>query len=477
MPRPQPPPKPPPKQAIRKVGDVALERGLPANEDAERALLGAILLAPEAFQKVSAIVDPGDFSLEKHRRIFDRMKDLYERGAPIDRVTVADELMKQGQLESVDGLSYLISLDEGLPEIANLDGYCRIVREKSVERRVIFLSASHAKQLLLPGTNVRELLSRASSEFLDLQHRIDSDSKTIFTPEEVIAQEGMDAVFRPWQSNPGIPTGFPTLDEYLSGGLIPGFVVCVAAESSSGKTAFAGNIALNLATNGHGVAYFTSEMSRLNMLHRFAAAHSGISYTQFRRGWLRDDALMAFTKSITAVSQMRIMLDETTPLTIHDFMIRTARMVQEKKIEVVILDYIQLMDLKRSGDGIFFRDEREALTYISGMLVKVAKSLKIPVIFLSQFSRAKRSRDKSDRAPKLSDLFGASALENNSAVAIAIYRPEFDRPGVDELKNTARCIILKNRNASRGEIQLDFIPGPMIFRERQNEAKLDSQTG
>lgn len=474
MPRPQSPPKPPPKQAIKKVGDIALEKGLPANETAERALLGAILLTPASYAKVAAIIEPEDHSLVRHRLIHEAIKALHERGVAADTVTLCEELMRRGQLEAVDGASYIASLTDGLPEIAAPENYAAIVREAAIERRVIQLSASYAKRLLLRTGNVRELLAEAGSAFFDLQHRIDSDSKTIFTPQEVIETEGMDAVFRPWQSNPGIPTGFPTLDEHLSGGLIPGFVTTIAAETSSGKTALAGNIALNLATGGHPVGYFTSEMSKINMLHRFAAARCGVSYTQFRRGWLRDDALMSFTRAITAVSQLPILLDETTPINIHEFTVRATRMVRDRGVKVVILDYIQLMDLKRSGDGLIFRDDREALTYISGVFVKMAKTLKIPVIFLSQFSRAKRGRDKSDRGPKLSDLFGASALENNSAVALALWRPEFDRPGVEELRNTGDLIILKNRNGSRSTIRLDFKPGPMVFTERIPDVQANS---
>jgi replicative DNA helicase len=457
------------KPKPEKLGDVAEKRGLPANVDAERFVLGSILLDETNFAKASESIAAEDFSLHKHRIIWSRMKDIRERGHQIDRVSLADELSKQRQLESVDGLSYLVSLDEGLPSLSNLPGYIRLVREKSIERRSIFLAAKLGKSLLT-GADAREVLASASSEIFELQERLDSANKTIFSPEEAIAEAGSEAVFRPWDAAPGLPTGWLKLDEELSGGLISPGLVCLAAETSNGKTAFAGNMALNLVKNNHGTLYFTGEMSKIDMLHRLAAAHCELSFTRFRRGWLSEETQRAFRRSIVEVSQFPIYLDETNPLTIHDMMVRTTRMVQEKKISCVVVDYVQILNLQRSGDGINFRDEREALTYISSAWVGLSKALKIPIVFLSQFSRAKRGRDKSDRRPKLSDLFGASALENNSSCVIAIYRPEFDRPGDETIKNTAEVIILKNRNGPRSVVHMQFLPSCMVFKEREDES-------
>jgi replicative DNA helicase len=180
---------------------------------------------------------------------------------------------------------------------------------------------------------------------------------------------------------------------------------------------------------------------------------------------MKGEDLREFHGAINRVLDMPLHVDESSPLTIHDFEARTTRMVQGGKVKVVILDYIQLMDLKRSGDGDTYMDERQALTAISGRFVKLAKALQIPVVFLSQLSRAKRAREKNDRRPKASDMHGAGALEHNSHIILALYREEFDKPSQTELKNMAELIILKNRNGERGTIHLLFTGGPMRFEE------------
>lgn len=469
----KPPEKPETKKAIPSMQEATFDRGLPSNEDAERCVLGAIMLKDSLFNSVREVIGPEDFSLEKHRRILRRMEDLSKAGASIDRITLANELMKIGQLESVDGLSYLIDLDKLLPDSEHLHvegilSYAKIVRDKSMERRAIMESAAIAKSLVMGAVDLKTALAKSQHAMAEIQARMDGDSQKVLSAEQIIAAS-QDEVFYPWQGAPGLSTGFPKLDEYLSGGLLPKHVYCIAAESSSGKTAMAATVTHTLMKDGNAVLYFTGEMGFPVMIQRLAAIDCGLSFTKFRRNWLPEDQAKNFRHSIMAMGQLPFYADETHPITIHDCEMRIRKAVKDHGIKCVVVDYIQIMDRTQSGDGILFREERLALDYICVKFVTIAKEMGIPVVFLSQFSRAKRTREKADRRPKLSDLFGSSSIENSSHVIIMIYREEFDNPGSDDLKNTAEFLIRKNRNGPRGMVKARFLPGCMAFIEEPNQ--------
>ena len=248
--------------------DAALQKGLPANLDAERYVLGSILLDDSQFVQVAATVEAGDFSLEKHRRIFQRMADLHGRSEKIDRVTVANELMKHGQLESVDGLSYLVSLDDGLPHIHNLDSYARIVKDKSILRHLILFSQQTIDRCVLGEEEPQDILASAEESLLRLG---ESNAKAgLATPGEIIDQYqgGINAFLDPSQRVRGLSTGFKRFDE-MTGGLHPGELVIVAGRPSMGKTALALNIAQHAAARlQKTVAVFSLEMSKESLLTR-----------------------------------------------------------------------------------------------------------------------------------------------------------------------------------------------------------------
>jgi replicative DNA helicase len=444
--------------------EATFDRGLPVNVEAEKVCLGAIMLSDSRWDEVRAIIGPDDFMLEKHRRIFRRMDDLRTAGKSIDRITVANELMSVGQLESVDGLSYLVSLDQALPENVNVKGYAEIVRQKSMERRAIMESAAIAKSLVMGAVDLKTALAKSQHSMSEIQARMDGDSQKVQSAEQIVTAN-QDEIFYPWQGAPGLSTGFPKLDEYLSGGLLPKHVYCIAAESSSGKTALAASISHTLMKDGNAVLYFTGEMGFPVMIQRLAAIDSGLSFTRFRRNWLPEEQAKNFRHSIMNMAQLPFYADDTHPITIHDCEMRIRKAVKDHSIKCVVVDYIQIMDRTQSGNGIFFKEERLALDYICVKFVTIAKEMNIPVVFLSQFSRAKRTREKADRRPKLSDLFGASSIENSSHVVIMIYREEFDNPTADNLKNTAEFLIRKNRNGPRGTVKARFLPGCMAFIE------------
>src|SRR5713226_2136793 len=248
--------------------DIALEKGLPVNLDAERYVLGAILMDDALYIQVAGTLEADDFSLEKHRRIFLRMGELYERSERIDRVTVANELMKQNQLESVDGITYLVSLDEGLPALANLDSYVRIVKDKAVLRRIIFTSQKLIDQCLMGEDEPDEILASAEEGLLRLGDSRTQDS--LVNPHQILEafEGGINAFLDPSKRIKGLGTGLLKLDE-MTGGLHAGELIILAARPSMGKTALALNIAQHVAMKlGLPVAMFSLEMSKESLLTR-----------------------------------------------------------------------------------------------------------------------------------------------------------------------------------------------------------------
>jgi len=227
--------------------DIAFEKGLPANLDAERFVLGSILMDDSAYIQIAGMLEASDFSMEKHRRIFQRMSELYERGEKIDRVTLANELMKRGELESCDGLTYLVSLDDGLPQLSNVDSYARIVKDKSLLRRIILSSQQLIDRCLVGKEEPDEILASAEDSFLKLGES--SAGEGLATPAQIIDefQDGINAFLDPSRRVKGLSTGFLKLDE-MTGGLHAGELFILAARPSMGKTALALNIAQHIAT-------------------------------------------------------------------------------------------------------------------------------------------------------------------------------------------------------------------------------------
>ena len=268
---------------------LALEKGLPSNLDAERFVLGSILMDDSQFIQVAGTVEADDFSLEKHRCIFQRMGELSTRGERIDRVTVANELLRYNELESCDGLSYLVSLDDGLPKIFNLDSYIRIVKDKAILRRIIFTSQHLMNRCLVGEEDPEQILAGAEESLLKLgESRVKS---SLASPKQVIEdyQGGLNAFLDPSKRIKGISTGYTKLDE-MTGGLHGGELIILAARPSMGKTALALNIAQHVATRlNQTVAVFSLEMSKESLLTRMLCATARVDSQKFRQGYLNQD--------------------------------------------------------------------------------------------------------------------------------------------------------------------------------------------
>ena len=433
--------------------DLALSKGLPANLDAERFVLGSILLDDSTFIETAGVLDPDDFSLEKHRRIFQRMTELFERGERIDRVTLANELMKQGQLESVDGLSYLVSLDDGLPHIANLESYVRIVKDKSLLRRIIFSSQKLIDRCFIGEDDPNEILAGAEENLLKLS---DSRASDALANSDTIIRDyegGINAFLDPSKRIKGLSTGYLKLDE-MTGGLHPGELVILAARPSMGKTALALNIGQHVATNAQDrktVAVFSLEMSKESLLTRMICAGARVDQQKFRAGYLNQDERRQLQQSANELVKAPLFIDDTSGINIMDIHAKLRRLRSESGLDLVIVDYLQLM----TGRGRFENRNAEVSSLSRGFKL-LAKELKVPMLVLSQLSRAPETR-QGDHRPQLSDLRESGSIEQDADLVAFIFREEVYKPDREDLKGRAELLLAKQRNGPIGRVNLFFL--------------------
>src|SRR5450755_2032658 len=335
----------------------ALDKGLPSNIDAERFVLGSILLNDSLYIQAAGELQQDDFSLEKHRRIFGRMGELHERGERIDRITVANELMRFGELESCDGLSYLVSLDDGLPQILNIDAYIRIVKDKAVLRRIMFAAQHLQNRCRMGEEDPDEILSSAEETLLKLgDARVKSG---LVSPRQVIDeyQGGLNAFLDPSKRVKGISTGFTKFDEKTSG-LHAGDLFILAARPSMGKTALALNIAHHVATTAkRTVAIFSLEMSKESLLTRMLCATARVDSQKFRAGYLPVEERRKLNQALHELVEAPLYIDDSAALHLMEMHAKLRRLKAEHKLGLVIVDYLQLM-----GGGQRFENRNQVVS-------------------------------------------------------------------------------------------------------------------
>ena len=433
--------------------DLALDHPLPDNIDAERFVLGAIMSSDTAFLQVAGTVSEDDFSLEKHKRIFLRMSELHERGEKIDRVTVANELMKQGQLQSVDGLSYLVSLDDGLPQLHNLDSYVTIVKEKSLLRRIINVSHDTINRCLNAEEDAKNILGAVEDALLKLG---DVQSKNaLSSPAQIISEYegGINAFLDTSKRIKGISTGFLKFDE-MTGGLREGELIILAARPAMGKTALALNIAQHVATNPKSpkaVAVFSLEMSKESLLTRMLCASARVDQQRFRAGYLSADERHSLQEAMYRMVEAPLFLDDTAGTNLMDVHSKLRRLKAEHDLGLVVIDYLQLMQ----GRGRFENRVQEISSLSRGFKL-MSKELRVPFLVLSQLSRAPETR-QGDHRPMLSDLRESGSIEQDADVVGFIFREEVYRPDKESLKGIAELILAKQRNGPTGRLKLAFL--------------------
>ena len=443
---------------------LALEKGLPSSVDTERLVLGSILLDDAAFIDVAGQLKLEDFCLDKHRRIYRRMLELNERGERIDRITLANELLRYNELESVDGLSYLVSLDDGLPRLPNLAAYVKIIRDKAVLRRIVETANSLMTRALMGEEEPTTLLASAEESLLKLGDSQINDG--LLTPNEVIErfQGGINAFLDPSKRIKGTSTGFLKLDE-MTGGFHRGELIILAARPSMGKTALALNIAHHVACKLHQpVAIFSLEMSNDSLLTRMLCASARVDSHSFRHGYLNETDRRKLRDAANDLVGAPLYIDDTAGVHLMDMHAKLRRLQQQSgELGLVIVDYLQLM----SGRGRFENRNQEVSTISRGMKM-LAKELNCPMLVLSQLSRAPETR-QGDHRPQLSDLRESGSIEQDADLVGFIFREEVYKKDREDLKGLAELIIAKQRNGPIGIANLVYLHALTKFENRAED--------
>jgi replicative DNA helicase len=434
--------------------DVAVaDRTLPHNLEAERSVLGAILLHNEAFNHAAEVIDSADFYRDAHRRIFDKMVRLSERGGAIDLVTLKEELGRSGELDDVGGPAYITALVDGVPRSMNVEHYARIIKEKATLRSLIF-SANKILAAAYEGEEDADvILDQAEHAIFAIA---DDKIRDGFVSLRDLAQSSLETIEKLHARKElvtGVPTGFTDLDEMTSG-LQPSDLVIVAARPSMGKTSLVLNIAQHVGTKtDKTVGLFSLEMSKEQLFLRMLTAEARIDAQRMRRGYLGERDWGRLSQAIGTLSDAKIFIDDSPSIGVLEMRAKCRRLAAEHDLDLVIVDYIQLMQ----GRGRFENRTLE-LGSISRSLKGLAKELRVPVVVLSQLSRAPESR--SDHKPQLSDLRESGALEQDADVVIFIYRQDMYADKSDppaEGEGVAELIIGKQRNGPTGTVKLAFI--------------------
>ncbi len=406
-----------------------------------------------AFVSVAGSVDADDFSLEGHRRIFTRMLDLSVRAEKIDRVTLANELMRYNQLESVGGLTYLISLDDGLPQIYNLDSYIRIVREKSMLRRMIMAAQATIDKCLIGEESADQILATTEESLLKLGEA--QSTTTLVSPRQVIEtfEGGINAFLDPSKRIKGTTTGYLKLDE-MTGGFRPGELIILAARPAMGKTALALNIGQHVSMNPKGsraVAVFSLEMSNESLLTRMICAEARVDQTKFREGYLNGDERRRLQMGTANIVEAPIFIDDSAGSNLMDIHAKLRRLKAEQDLGLVIVDYLQLMTVRGKSEN-----RTQEISTLSRGLKLLSKELKVPFLVLSQLSRAPEQRP-GDHRPQLSDLRESGSIEQDADMVMFVFREEYYKRDDESLRGKAEVILAKQRNGPTGTAKLAFL--------------------
>jgi replicative DNA helicase len=445
--------------------DVTLERPLPSNIEAERCILGAVLLDNHVLNTAVERLRSEDFFLSQHRHIFERMIQLAEKRHAIDTVTLMEDLSSHGVLEASGGVAYISQLADGLPRVTNVEHYARIVKEKAVLRSLIHSAAAIQEQALAAGDEADTILDRAENAIFQLAE--DRVRTGLIGIKEVVRDgfERLEKIFSEGRRITGLATGYAGLDNETAG-LQPSELIILAARPSMGKTALALNIASNIALrHKQPVAIFSLEMSKESLLLRMLASEARVDAHKFRTGHMNRDDWGKITGTLATLGEAPIWIDDSASSTVLEMGAKARRLVRDGGLSVMIVDYLQLVVPAGSGRN---TNRQEEVSGMSRALKGLAKELKIPVIVLSQLTRAP---EREDRKPQLSDLRESGAIEQDADVVMFINRPNFyktDLPEEDRAK--AELIIAKQRNGPTGTLNFVFLGRHTRFEEAAPDA-------
>lgn len=429
--------------------EAASVRTPPWNQEAEQAVLGAMLIDQDAALRAAELLEPGAFYQEGHRRLFRAMIALTEQRVVIDHVTLRNELVRRAELDDIGGVEYLAELVDMVPTAANLEFHARIVKEKSTLRQLIDASTQIITEAYDGKTPPADLLDQAEGRIF----RIGADRKVAgFTRiKEMLwpTMERIETLHKSGKSVTGVPTGFLDLDE-LTSGFQPSELIVVAARPSMGKTAFCLNIATHAAANDFGVAIFSLEMSKDSLVQRMLTAEARVDGQRVRQGTLRDSDFANLARAAGILGSCPIWIDDTPSLSLLEMRGKARRLRAENDVKLIIVDYLQLMKSPEYAEN-----RVQEISDISRSLKGLARELLVPVVALSQLSRASEQRG-GERKPILSDLRDSGAIEQDADQVIFIHRPEYYDREDESKRGVAEIMLSKNRNGPTGHVELWF---------------------
>ena len=431
------------------------DRRAPYSEDAEQAVLAAMLMDGDAIMRASEHVDESSFYREGHRRIFRAMIALSERGEVVDPLTLSNELDRRGELDASGGKEYIGYLVDAVPTAANVEYHAKIVREKALRRRLIEVSTSLVSEAFEGTLTAEQLLDEAESRIFQVSQQRGQEGFTRIKELLWPTMERIEALQRGGKTITGVPSGFGDLDEMTSG-FQPADLIIVAARPSMGKTAFTLNIAQHAAIEESvPVAFFSLEMSKESLVQRMLTAEARIDAQRLRKGMLRDDDFPRLARAAGILSSAPVWIDDTPGISMMEMRSKARRLKADANLGLIIVDYLQLATGPQNSES-----RQQEISMISRSLKGLAKELSVPVIALSQLSRAPEQRTGDNKRPQLSDLRESGAIEQDADLVMFLYRQEMYDGPVDKdgnsLEGRAEVIIGKQRNGPTGIVNLFF---------------------
>lgn len=446
--------------------DKDTEVGTPQSYDAETSLLGSLIIDPDGFVKIDDLIKSDDFFSQQHRIIFTAMKTLHDKHAPIDILTLSEQLKSSGSLDNIGGASYLTELTNYVPTAAHLEQYAGIVADKSIRRRLISASADIASIGRDENKSLAELIEESETRLFEVsQKHVRQDITSL---ESILAEsfDRLDDLHRKKGGIRGIPTGLADLDKKLAG-LQRSDLIVVAARPSMGKTALMLNMSLDIATkaNQGAVLYFSLEMPKEQLVDRLLGAEANVDAWKLRTGeGLTDEDFERISAAMGALAEAPIFIDDTSGITVSDLRTKARRLHHRYPLSVIMVDYLQLM----SGGSRFasIANRVQEISEISRNLKILARELNVPVVTASQLNRSVESR--TPQIPQLADLRESGSIEQDADIVLFLYREEYYNPDTDRL-NVTDIFIKKHRNGPTGNFELYF------DREKQRFRDLDTK--
>lgn len=443
-------------QAKLSTSDFAIDRLPPQDIEAEKAVLGSMLLEESAISSAIEIIDGDSFYKDSHKKIFSAILQLFSAYKPVDVLTLCDELKKNGSLDAAGGASYVAGLTTVVPTAAHVLHYAKIVKEKAILRHLITAATEIVQESFSAQEDASVLLDKAERMIFEIATKKIEGNVTSLKDMIKDAIETIDALYQKKGYITGYSTGFDELDRMTSG-FQPSELIIIAGRPSMGKSALMCSIAENVGIVGrYPMAIFSLEMSKEHLVQRFLCSHARVSAQSVRSGFLTQSDWPKLTSAAGKLSDAPIFIDDTPGISVLELRAKARRLKAQHDIKVIFLDYLQLMQAHRTTEN-----RQQEISEISRSLKALAREIDVPVVAVSQLSRAPERRE--DYRPRLSDLRESGAIEQDADLVMLLFREEYYNPQDDAQRGLAEVIIAKQRNGPVGSIKLAFIKEYMRF--------------